>query len=153
MNAEYKRYHEQTVEIVMRKFQEKNFTVSKRISKEHDFIVNGSKCVVWAHKNKVNSYTHKYSVAIPIASDKWDIMSADFDMIVYRDMNNNGTQDKFYYISKADLTSQIWSRMNNPRDPEYRIVNKESEITNSGSIIHIAERAFSNIPGIETFNL
>lgn len=147
------KYHAQSVEIIFKKLVEEGKRVRKSPTPSYDLIVDGHKCKVMAHKNVIDWTSKRYSVVIPIATDSIDIVNAEWDVILYRNIDNNDDPDRFYWAPKMNVWEQIVTKMDDPKNIHYNKMRKQKELTNSGCIVNITELAFARINGVETFNL
>ena len=147
------KYHEQSVELIWKKLVEEGKDVRKAYSPAYDLLVDGHKCKVMAHKNVIDWTSKRYSVVIPIATDSSDMVNEEWDIILYRNIDNNGDPDRFYWAPKMNVWEQISAKMDDPNNIHYNKMRKQKELSNTGCIVNITELAFARIKGVEIYNI
>ena len=142
--------HNQSVDLIIDKFIGRGTPAYRSQSLSYDIILGDIRCKVLAHQNRV--VYGKYSVIVEYATDAHDLASMDYDVVLYRNILNDGTPDKFYMIPKDTLLNQINMKMKD-HNPHYQYVHKDCELTNAACLVAITEAAFARIKGVEIYNL
>lgn len=145
---------------IMKEFfkNDDRFTVSPSEDASHNFVVNGKKCKVNAHINipkDKTTYKAGDAVVIEVATDTHTMVDAGYDCILYMDPTD---RSKFYMADVKAVYEAIQSKMGRKRadgkiNPHYFKYVRRDVLINQGFCVGITVSAFTNIPGVETFNL
>lgn len=132
--------------------------VTSSTDPSHNFIVDGEKCRVNAHRiipKDKTTYKAGDAVVIELATDTHTMIDAGYDCILLMDPDD---KSKFYKADVKSVYNAIQTKMGKKRadgsiNPHYFSVTRNDVLENTGVCVGITLAAFLNIPNVTPFNL
>ena len=150
--------HSECSKIIEDYLKEHGFDVKSSEDPSHNYIVNGKKCRVNAHKiipTEGTRYKAGPAVVIELATDQHTMIDVGYDCILYMDPSD---KSKFYMADVKSVYNAIQTKMGKKDsmgniNRHYFPYTRKDVLENTGYCVGITEKAFANINGVTMFNI